>query len=360
MNSLSFNYNLVLLARQLRKMNQADLAKFASISQGHLSKIENGLIEPLEPTMKQIARILGFPHNFFYQPDRIYGLPLSFHPMYRKKTNIGQHILESIQAELNIRIMHLRRLIKSVDLKKQFPMPKVEIDEYDNDIEKIADLVRRTWLLPRGPLRNLTQCVEQAGCIVIWCDFSNSPIDGVSYQIPDLPQCIFLNRNQPPDRMRFSLAHEVGHLVMHRIPTPEMEDQANSFASALLMPVDDIRGALMGRITLPAIAALKPIWRVSMQSLVMKAHEIGLISSNQSRYLWQKINTKKLRYHEPPELNFDYEEIQLLPTIFKRHIEDLGYSSEEIAEILNLNHYELIEMYPWLNEYKKTQLRLVS
>lgn len=360
MDSSSFNHNLVLLARQLRKINQADLAKLASISQGHLSKIENGLIEPSEPTLKQIARILGFPQRFFYQPDRIYGLPLSFHPMYRKKTTIGQHILESIQAELNIRIMHLRRLIKSVDLKKQFPMPKIEIDEYDSDIEKIAEVIRRTWLLPKGPLQNLTECVEQTGCIVMWCDFSNAPIDGASYQIPDLPQCIFLNQKQPPDRMRFSLAHEVGHLVMHRIPTPEMEDQANRFASALLMPVADIRGALMGRITLPAIAPLKPVWRVSMQALVMKARAIGLISPNQNRYLWQRINTGKLRYHESPELNFDYEEVKILPAIFRRHIEDLGYSSAEIAEILYLNHNELIEMYPWIDGYKKTQLRIVS
>jgi Zn-dependent peptidase ImmA (M78 family)/transcriptional regulator with XRE-family HTH domain len=356
----SFNYNLVLLGRQLRKISQADLAKFASISQGHLSKIENGLAEPSEPTLKQIARILGFPQSFFNQPDRVYGLPISFHPMYRKKASIGQHILESIQAELNIRLIHLRRLIKSVSLKKQFPMPKVEIDEYDGDVEKVAELVRRTWLLPRGPLQNLTECVEQAGCLVIWCDFSGAPMDGVSYQIPDLPQCIFLNRNQPSDRMRFSLAHEIGHLVMHRIPTPEMEDQANKFASALLMPTADIHGSLTGRVSFPALAALKPVWRVSIQALIMKAYAVGTISSNQSRYLWQKINAGKLRYQEPPELDFPHEEMGILPAIFRTHIEDLGYSTEEIAEILTLNHYELIEMYPWLDGYKKTQLRLVS
>jgi Zn-dependent peptidase ImmA (M78 family)/DNA-binding XRE family transcriptional regulator len=360
MNS-SFNYNLVLLGRQLRKISQADLAKSASITQGHLSKIENGLTEPSGAVLKQIADVLEFPQRFFYQPDRIYGLPISFHPMHRKKANVGQHVLEFIHAELNIRLIHLRRLLKSVTLKKQFTMPKFEIDEYNGDTEKIAEFVRRTWLLPKGPLQNLTECLEQAGCLVVWCDFSAARIDGISYPIPDLPPCIFLNRNQPADRVRFTLAHELGHLIMHHIPAPEMEDQADKFASALLMPFADIRATLTGRVTLPSLAALKPVWRVSIQSLIMRAFTIGAISANQNRYLWQQINSSKFRFHEPTELDLAYEEPKILPMIFKLHLEKLGYSTNEIANILNIKHSELLRMYPFLSNFgTKRQLRLVS
>jgi len=357
----TFNYNLVILGRQLRRKTQADLAKSISINQGHLSRIENGLIEPSEIMLNKIADILEFPKDFFYQSDRIYGSPISIHPMHRKKASVRQYVLEPIDAELNIRLMHLRRLLKSVKVDRQFEIPEIDIDEYNGDLEKIAEVVRRTWLLPRGPLKNLTECLEQAGCIVILCDFSTALIDGVSYySIPELPPCIFLNSNQPSDRMRFTLAHELGHLVMHRIPTPDMEDQANKFASALLLPLNEIKSDLSGRITLPRLASLKPIWRVSIQSLIMRASTIGAISSTQSRYLWQKINSSKFKFHEPPELDFAYEKPKILSMLFKKHIEELGYSTEEIATVLNIKHSELLTMYPFLNIFQKRQLHLVS
>lgn len=357
----SFNHNLILLGRQLRKVSQFDLAKSASITQGHLSKIENGLSEPSEAIAKRVADILNLPQNFFYQPDRIYGLPISFHPMHRKKASVGQHALEYIHAELNIRLMHIRRLLKSVTLKKEFPMPALDVDEYDKDTEKIGDLVRRTWLLPKGPLKNLTECLEQAGCLVVWCDFSDSSIDGISFSIPDLPPCIFVSQNQPADRMRFTLAHELGHLIMHRVPTSEMEDQAHKFASSLLMPYADIRGSFSGKITLPRLAALKPIWRVSIQSLIMRASAMGAISAAQSRYLWQQISSSKFRFQEPPELDFPYEEPKVLPMIFKVHMEQLGYSLDEIAQVLNISCSELLGMYPFLSNFgRKKQLRIVS
>jgi Zn-dependent peptidase ImmA (M78 family)/DNA-binding XRE family transcriptional regulator len=356
----NFNYNLVLLGRQLRKITQAGLAKSISITQGHLSKIENGLIEPTDAIIIKMAEILKFPQDFFYQSDRVYGLPISIH-LHRKKASVRQQSLESIDAELNIRLMHLRRLLKAIDFDGQFEMPKIDIDEYHGDVERIAELVRQTWLLPRGPLQNLTECIEQAGCIISLCNFSTSLIDGFSCSVPGLPPCIFLNQNQPSDRMRFTLAHELGHLVMHRqILEQDMEDHANEFASAFLMPLNDIKGDLNGRINLPRLASLKPIWRVSIQSLVMRAFKIGVISPNQNRYLWQQINFSKFRYQEPTELDFAPEEPKILPMLFKIYIEKLQYSTEEIAKVLNIMHSELLMMYPFLNDFQKRKLHLVN
>ena len=80
---------------------------------------------------------------------------------------------------------------------------------------------------------------------------------------------IVLNSEQPSDRLRFTLAHELGHLVMHRFPGPEMETEANDFASALLMPKNEITIALRGRrIDMATLAAFKPEWRVSMQAIL--------------------------------------------------------------------------------------------
>lgn len=76
---------------------------------------------------------------------------------------------------------------------------------------------------------------------MIHIELPEAAMDGVTMHAPDTLPCIFLNRSQPADRLRFSLAHELGHLIMHRVPTLQMEEEANAFAAAFLAPAKDIR-----------------------------------------------------------------------------------------------------------------------
>lgn len=348
------------MARQLRGINQAKLSSLAGITQGHLSKIENGLSDVSGEVLQCLAKALDFPISFFSQPDKIFGLPLSIHSMmHRKKASVGQKALDRIHAEINVRLMHLRRLLKATEITPKLPIPRFDVDDYNGDVEKIADLVRKTWLIPPGPLGNLVEYLEQAGCVVIFCDFSEVAIDGISFFAPDCPPCVFINRFQPADRMRFTLAHELGHLIMHRLPTAEMEDQANSFASAFLMPSRDIRKNLSGKVTLPRLAMLKPQWRVSMQALLMRAKSIGAITPRQSQYLWQQINKHGFRFQEPPELDFPYDEPIIIPTILKFHIENLKYSVTELAKILHIEEADFRKMYHFPTNQRGSYLRLI-
>jgi len=90
---------------------------------------------------------------------------------------------------------------------------------------------------------------------------------------------------------------------MHRFPTANMEDEANQFASAFLLPAVDMRAAFAGRrVTLDLLASLKPEWRVAMQALLMRAKSLGYVDNNQSRYLWQQISARGWRLREPAEL----------------------------------------------------------
>jgi transcriptional regulator with XRE-family HTH domain len=241
-----FNSALLLLARQYRKSSQEQVAKDAGLNQGHYSRIENGLMPggPSAESVERIAAALDFPASFFYQPDGLSGLPLSVHPMDRRKSAVGERVLKQIHAELNIRLMHLRRYLRAVDLHPELPLPAVDVDDGGGP-QEIARTVRKAWSIPDGPIDNLTDYCERAGILVIWCDLEKG-IDGVTMTTRDLPPCIFLNKNAPPDRMRFSLAHELGHTIMHRIPTDHIEDEANAFAGELLVPERLFRCLLIG------------------------------------------------------------------------------------------------------------------
>ena len=194
----------------------------------------------------------------------------------------------------------------------------------------------------------------------VHCDFAALSVDGVTVSSPGLPPCIFLNRNQPADRQRFSLGHELGHIVMHRVPSPTMEDDANAFASAFLMPTPEIRPYLSGRLTIQKLAALKPVWRVSMQALLYRAMTVQAITKNQSQYLWRQISALGYRRSEPPELDFPAEEPDVLPQMIRVHLDELGYEVEELCSALHVFEDDLRSMHPLPGNPSSPNLRLIK
>jgi Zn-dependent peptidase ImmA (M78 family) len=225
-------------------------------------------------------------------------------------------------------------------------LPRLDIDDF-GDAEQIARMVRSHWQVPRGPLRDLTVLVERAGILVAHSPMSGAAVSGVTFSVPGLPPLILINSDQTADRMRFTLAHELAHLVMHRFPSANMEKEAHAFASELLMPAADIGPLLQSRrIDLPLLASLKPEWKVSMQSVIMRAKSLGLLSRNQEEYLWKQMSVRKWRLREPPELDFPPERPSVVPNLVKIFREHLGYSAEELAKLLRISLADLNALYP--------------
>jgi Zn-dependent peptidase ImmA (M78 family)/transcriptional regulator with XRE-family HTH domain len=342
-----FNHELLLLARQYRGWSQADIADAAGLDQGHYSRIERGLLNapPMPDTLTAISEALDFPVSYFQQNDELSGLPLSVHEAsWRKRASVNVTELKRLRAELNLRIMHLRRYLQAVDIEPERPLPKLDADDMGG-ADKVAAYVRRAWMIPDGPINNLTAICERAGILVIHCDFVEK-IDGVTMRLRDVPPIVFLNKNAPPDRMRHSLAHELGHLIMHSMPTDEMEAEADLFAGELLAPMDQLRADLIGgRITLERLVQLKKYWKVSVASLLYRAGKGGLLTPNQSGYLWRQLSARGWKKREPDETQFDPEIPRLYPQIISLHENDLEYGPEEFGQMLHLSIREVRALY---------------
>src|SRR5205085_1412705 len=121
---------------------------------------------------------------------------------------------------------------------------------------------------------------------------------GVSQWVEGTPPLFFLNARQPGDRLRWTLAHEVGHLVMHEVPSPSQESEADAFAAELLLPADEIESELEP-VTLPHLAQLKIRWRVSIAALLRRAHDLGLNTKSQYHRLFTRYSMLGYRHGEP-------------------------------------------------------------
>jgi Zn-dependent peptidase ImmA (M78 family)/DNA-binding XRE family transcriptional regulator len=344
----SFNHHMMILARDWRGLTQAELATKLQIGQGTLSKYEAGLSEPPAAFVDELADCLNFQSPFFYEPGRLYGLP-PFH--YRRRKKLSVKSLARIVAEMNIRRLHLAKMLTSFEWKTNAFIPEIDPDEYRGrgaarlTTEDVARQIREMWLLPSGPIPNMVDLLESNGGIVIPCDFGTDLIDAMSQRIDGLPVLFFVNVHAPADRLRHTLAHELGHMLLHTIAVKsdeEMENEADAFAGAFLLPAAEIKPQLR-RFDLRQLANLKLYWKVSMAALAVRADRLKLITPYQSKMFWiemGKLGYRKREPNEPPK-----EHPKLLRQIISFHMKKLGYSATEMAKLLHLKLASFQDMY---------------
>jgi Zn-dependent peptidase ImmA (M78 family)/DNA-binding XRE family transcriptional regulator len=353
-----FNGSLLALGRQIRRKSQADLVADLQglVTQGTLSKLEHGRIQPSAEVVTAIADALRLQESFFFRSAYVREPMVSYH---RKRTKLAVKDRDAVHGLAEVIRLNLKSLLDSVDLEFTLPpIPSIDPDEFGRDIDEIAMLLRQRWQLPKGPVEDLTKLVERAGVIVVSFDFGSELIDGFCQHSCDgLPPIVFINSNQPKDRYRFSLAHELGHLICHQTPHPQQEIEANRFASEFLMPTQQIRYDFES-LSLSRFMDLKLYWGTSMQALMYKAWQIGALSDRMYKYYVIEMSKRGFRKREPVEVSHLREEATALRNIIRAHIDDLGYSVEDLSEIFGLRIDDLESLYPVPN--RKPRLRVVT
>jgi Zn-dependent peptidase ImmA (M78 family) len=166
---------------------------------------------------------------------------------------------------------------------------------------------------------------------------------------------IFINESMPWDRIRWTLAHELGHILMHRLPTPNMEEEADRFASEFLMPASVIRPELSD-LSLVQLASLKPRWKVAMSALLRQALALKKITERQYRYLWMRMSSLGWKTREPEELDILAEHPFLIKEFINLHLNTLKYSIQELCDVLGIYEDEFSSLY----KLQIPQLRLIK
>ena len=332
---------MVSLARDYRGLTQADLAKRLGVQQGTISKIEGQVVGISHEILAKLSQALDFPVQFFMQRDDVYGLGTHAY-VYRKRQKITAPIRKRIEAQVNLLRIHADRMFDSLDVRSPQRIPQVAIADSNDSPEQIANAVRAQWLVPTGPIGNVTAMLEDAGMVVIPCDFGTPAMDATSIWLPGKNPLIFVNSELPGDRWRYTLCHELGHLVMHSEPTDYMETEADQFAAALLMPDPDILPDL-DPITLQHLARIKPYWKVSIQALLERAYSLRRITKNQRRYFYMNLSKQGYRVREPVPL--ERETATLHRRLLEMHSEDLGYTLGDFARLFALFPHQVAELY---------------
>lgn len=336
------NPEMLTLAREIRGLTQSKLAEVSKIRQAKISRYEGAVTDVSAESLSALAEALSFPEDFFFQQGNRYGADSSelFH---RRRRSVRTRDLKRINGLVNMYRIGSRQLFKSFESAPSSFIPSISLEEFD-DVSEIAAAVRATWNLPSGPVHNLIGWLENATCLVFTCDFQNDKIDEVVQWIPPDPPIILVNSSAPADRIRFSLAHALGHLVMHRKEEPykEMEKEADQFAAAFLMPEYDIADEL-APVTVKHMLELKQYWKCSMAALMYRAKDLAVISEREFTYLCQQ--RSRLGYYKNEPFPIAREAPQLVKRLLDSHKEHLDYSDEELAKLLRVRVEDYYEWY---------------
>jgi Zn-dependent peptidase ImmA (M78 family)/DNA-binding XRE family transcriptional regulator len=292
----------VKLARELRGLTQKQLATAVHVSQSTVAYLESGRHSPSAELIASIAHKTGFPPDFFQIPPPD-NFSLGSLLLFRSKASATAR--REAQAHRYAQLAYEL----ATKLSEQFSRLPLSLPQLPNEHpERAAELARSSFgLSPDTPIQDLTHSIERAGVVVLALPIVIRDIDAFSLWAGgdvDQPVLAVLS-GSPGDRRRLSLAHEIGHLVMHRSlqgTTSELEQEAYRFAGALLLPETAMRQEIVPPLTLTALASLKRRWKVSMQALAMRAHELSIITERQKRYLFQKMSARGWRVAEPSSL----------------------------------------------------------
>lgn len=338
---MKFNPEMLVLARESRGIVQKELANRLNIEQGTLSKIENGLLGIDESFILQLVPVLEYPYEFYFQEEKLYNPNLYY---YRKNVSIPVKTLKQAEAEINITRINLDKLLNSVELPLQ-NLIQWNVEDHGSP-ELAAKYLREYWKVPRGRIENLTKILEDNGIIVVLIDFPSDKLAGLSMFSKDNHPIIFINKNMPGDRQILTVAHELGHLVLHfnnKISEGrDVEGEAYDFAGEFLMPEKEVSSQLL-KLDIATLLGLKKYWKMSVRAIIIRAKKLGFITENQYKYLLIKMNKEWGAKNEPVQIPLDPP--TLVKEILDLHLSDLSYSKIELAKLLCITEDELSRRY---------------
>ncbi|EGR4144181.1 TPA: helix-turn-helix domain-containing protein [Vibrio cholerae] len=333
----SFFGNNLKIARLLNGLTLAELAEAIGTSRQYVHQLETSSRMPSSEQLANLSSYLKVKEDFFFVIPTGVLDDTSIH----FRSNRTAKVSSRIQAKVNVALF-----IRLVDLLSQyvnFPelnFPSADSITSNNDIERVAENARMHWELGLGPIDNMTQVVECAGAITTTFRGVSAEVDALSSVIKR-PIIVRNDAKDSPGRLRFDIAHETGHIIMHQdIVTgcKQTESEANRFASAFLLPRSSfIREFRVGsRMDWKMISALKERWGVSKAAILYRARQLDLIS--ESRYKGHVITLNKYEARkEKDDHLIQHEYSELIPDAIDNYISAYGKTLDDLLNELHVD-----------------------
>ncbi|TCV79001.1 XRE family transcriptional regulator [Sulfurirhabdus autotrophica] len=292
----------------VRRLSQVQLASLVGVSPATVSKWRSGSQAPERDTLERLANVVNVTPEWFTRlPTAKVSLPLF-------RSNASAHV--AARAMLEARIEWAQDIAVALSEFVDFPQLNLPSRKFidpeeitPEEIEHAACECRDLWRIGRAAVQDLALAVEGAGVILIREETGIAQIEGLSAwsEVLGRPLVLLSADKDNGYRSRFDLAHELGHLVLHRyIPRPTerdrhklLEQQAHRFAGAFLLPAETFANEIRTPVTLDDLLLLKRRWGVSVGAIVMRLRALKILDGDGAQLLFKRRSARWGAKSEP-------------------------------------------------------------
>ncbi len=334
-------------ARKTAGLSLRALAESVGVSQTAINKYEKGTLIPDSTMLMKLAKALEVKAGYFLRSN---SLELE-KPEYRKKSSLSQKKLQQIEGKI------LDKIERRLELEALFPKPPVQefvipkglpktINSMD-DIEEVANKVRNAWNLGLNPIPELVDVLESIGIRVFEIEESaDSKFDGLAATVNGY-RIIVISKAWAGDRQRFTMAHELGHLMLEgRLPDTLNEERASDrFAGAFLLPESAVFSELgehRTRLELRELLLLKQEFGISMSGILYRAKDLRVIREQYHKSLIIEFSKRGWRKSEPEK--YPAEEPHHFQQLVFHALAEEYISESKAAELMNMSQSAFYQM----------------
>ncbi|MBS1594115.1 MAG: ImmA/IrrE family metallo-endopeptidase [Bacteroidetes bacterium] len=329
-------------ARIMAGMSLQDLADAmpGKVSKQAIYKFESGNLIPNSITTGYLAGILNVPECFFERPQYAQLGLIEFRNVHSKVSAKEHAMIREQSLDFVSRYIELEQLLQFED-KFENPIKDIAIADLA-DIETTVYKLRSQWRLGSGPLSGIIELLEKHGIKILEIEAGDG-FDGLqTFEVYTDTPVLVLNKShfKSNDRKRFTVLHELGHLLLplDQYPLKVRERFCNAFAGTMLLPGEDLIrefGGKRNNLSFEELGAVKQNYGISMQAILYRLRESELITETYFKQFMFMINQFNYKIVEPYPYHGD-EKATRFNQLLSRGLAEKVFSVEKAAELKNM------------------------
>lgn len=281
-------------ARLLHGYTLQEVADQLQISKQMVSKYEKGTL-PGSDKLIALAKLFKTKVDYFFREPEVELEEINF----RKKSKFNGRRILALKEEIRTRIENYLYVENLFNLNPAFknPVGKMAIDSRE-DVMNAVNQIRKEWNIGNDPIHNVVELLEDHEVKVIEVNEDTSQFDGLATVIDKKYYVVVINKDMPIERKRFTLLHELGHLLLKISDKSEQvqEKCCNWFASEMLLSTENLImefGIKRSSITLEELKNVQTKYGISIKAIVYKLADEGIIAPQKSKAFYQRVNASK-------------------------------------------------------------------
>lgn len=329
-------------ARKAAGLSLRALAEKVGVTAMAISKYENNQSTPSSTVLLALADALGVRTEYFFRTTSVNFENVNHREHHKLPEKEEEKVFADIKEQLE-RWLSLEEVVPT-PLSAPYKLPEdlpATISTY-GDIENVAILLRQNWKLGLGPIPDLIDSLESRGIKVLITRYDgHKNFDGLSATVNGAP-VIVVGQSWPGDRQRFTIAHELGHLVLGNMLSGELNEElaCHRFAGAFLVPeakVFECLGHHRKWLEPRELFLLKHEWGLSMQAWSFRAKELKIITQETNRKIWRDYMGVWKQKSKEPGLQYPQEKTFLFDQLVYRALAEDLMGESKAAELLGMS-----------------------